>query len=245
MRRAGLPHARRGPLLHGSEGPHRARPLPGRVGGDARPTSRSRRPLRASGSRSASRIASASACRRSSRSSIYTHPETGFPLAICDGRYHTVHAHGRLSGRVGEVARAPQLEGARDRRRRAHGRGRDRDVQRGLRLGRGARLEPVAVDARRVRRQVRRRGSRSRSAVDGPRGASSAAPTSSSRSRRRAEPIVRTSGSRPARTSRRSAPTRAATRSSTRASSSGRGSSSTTSASAARTARSTCRSRRA
>ena len=84
---------------------------------------------------------------------IYTHPETGFPLAICDGSYHTRHAHRRVGGGVGEMARPQGLEGARDRRRGQHGRGRDRDVQRGLRLGGGARLEPVAGDARRLRRE--------------------------------------------------------------------------------------------
>ena len=31
---------------------------------------------------------------------VYTHPETGFPLAICDGSHHTLDAHGRLGRRL-------------------------------------------------------------------------------------------------------------------------------------------------
>ena len=54
------------------------------------PTSRSRMPPPANGFRSASGTASGSTCRRSSRSSSTPIPETGFPLAIVDGSYHTV-----------------------------------------------------------------------------------------------------------------------------------------------------------
>ena len=34
---------------------------------------------------------------------IYTHPETGFPLAICDGSYHTVMRTGAVGRRLGEM----------------------------------------------------------------------------------------------------------------------------------------------
>ena len=37
---------------------------------------------------------------------VYTHPETGFPLAICDGSFPHAHAHRRVGGGLGEVARA-------------------------------------------------------------------------------------------------------------------------------------------
>ena len=35
---------------------------------------------------------------------IYTHPETGFPLAICDGSLSHGHAHRRVGRSFGEVA---------------------------------------------------------------------------------------------------------------------------------------------
>ena len=50
---------------------------------------------------------------------IYTHPETGFPLAICDGSYHTLMRTGASAAVLGEVARAQGLEGAGDPRQRA------------------------------------------------------------------------------------------------------------------------------
>src|SRR4029077_19508217 len=89
LRRTGLSHARRRPLLHGPEGSHRPRQISRRVGNDA----------------VLHRGAEAASCkwvsiRERNREKydlptvfsilIYTHPETGFPLAICDGSYHTV-----------------------------------------------------------------------------------------------------------------------------------------------------------
>ena len=75
---------------------------------------------------------------------IYTHPETGFPARDLRRLLPHGHAHRRLGGGLGEVAGAQGLEGARDRRRRPHGRRRARDLQRGLRLGGSAGLEPLA-----------------------------------------------------------------------------------------------------
>ena len=66
---------------------------------------------------------------------IYTHPETGFPLAICDGSLPHGDADRRRRRDVGEVAGPQGLEGARDCRRRPHGRGHARDLRHGLRLG--------------------------------------------------------------------------------------------------------------
>ena len=68
LRRAGLPHAWRGPLLHGPQGPHRARPLPRRMGGDAllyRGAACRRLQM---GVDPRDRTARTSTCRRSSRS---------------------------------------------------------------------------------------------------------------------------------------------------------------------------------
>ena len=62
-------------------------------------------------------------------------------------------AHGRLGSGLGEVARAEGLEGARDPRRGHVGRGHARHLRHGLRLGRGADLEPDAGVARPLRRR--------------------------------------------------------------------------------------------
>ena len=64
------------------------------------------------------------------------------------------HAHGRLVGSIGEVARAQGFEDARDRRGGPYGGGDASHVQRGLRLGAGPGLEPVGVDARPLRRRA-------------------------------------------------------------------------------------------
>ena len=96
LRRARLPDARPRPGLHGAEGAHRPRPLPGRVGGHA--------VLHRGARRRRARRADAAACKwvsiREDNATyelpavfsilVYTHPETGFPLAICDGSYHTL-----------------------------------------------------------------------------------------------------------------------------------------------------------
>src|SRR3989442_9056909 len=89
MRRAGLQDARRGPVPHGSEGSYRLDKYPGEW--EAMP--------------SYIEEPEAAACkwvsiREQNRERfdlptvfsilIYTHPETGFPLAICDGSFHTV-----------------------------------------------------------------------------------------------------------------------------------------------------------
>ena len=75
---------------------------------------------------------------------IYTHPETGFPLAICDGSYHTLMRTGASAACLGALARAQGLEGARDPRQRARRPGIARHVRHGVRVGGGADLEPDA-----------------------------------------------------------------------------------------------------
>jgi len=68
LRRASVPHARRGPVRHGTEGHIVLDKYPGEW--EAMPSYiEAPRPLRASGFRSASRTGSASICRPSSRSS--------------------------------------------------------------------------------------------------------------------------------------------------------------------------------
>ena len=128
-------------------------------GRSCRRTSRSPRRRRASGSRSA----------RTTREYelpavfsilIYTHPETGFPLAICDGSYHTLMRTGASAAVLGEVARAQGLEGARDPRQRARRPGDARDLRRrcssGTRCGSGAgRRSRSTASSRRRRRSTR------------------------------------------------------------------------------------------
>ena len=50
---------------------------------------------------------------------IYTHPETGFPLAICDGSYHTLMRTGASAAVSAKWLAREGLEGARDPRQRA------------------------------------------------------------------------------------------------------------------------------
>ena len=98
---------------------------------------------------------------------IYTHPETGFPLAICDGSYHTLMRTGASAACLGEVARAQGLEGARDPRQRAR-RPRARSPpatrsSRGRRCGSGAgRRSRSTASSPSRRRSTRTCGSRAR-----------------------------------------------------------------------------------
>ncbi len=165
---------------------------------------------------------------------VYTHPETGFPLAICDGVAPHDDAYRLLRGGLGEVARAQGLEGARRSSARARvgqgvlatcepvfpweevrvwsrsaGGGRPVPREPGAALSRPAITGVDRSRAGRARRR-RRRHRHARARLD----------------RRRRVDL------RPARISPLSAPTSRASRSSTRGSSSGRASSSTTSASA-------------
>ena len=83
---------------------------------------------------------------------IYTHPETGFPLAICDGSYHTVMRTGaaaavsakwlarKNSKKLAIVGAGHMAEGTLA------------TCDDGVCLGRGPNLEPLAGDARRIRR---------------------------------------------------------------------------------------------
>ena len=50
---------------------------------------------------------------------IYTHPETGFPLAICDGSYHTLMRTGASAAVSAKWLARQGFEGARDPRERA------------------------------------------------------------------------------------------------------------------------------
>ena len=75
---------------------------------------------------------------------IYTHPETGFPLAICDGSFHTLMRTGasaavsaRWLARKDSKVLAVLGTGS-------VGRGHARHLRRGLRLGGRPRLEPDA-----------------------------------------------------------------------------------------------------
>ena len=83
---------------------------------------------------------------------IYTHPETGFPLAICDGSYHTVMRTGAAAAVSAKwMARKNStrlaIVGA------GHmGRRNACDLQRSVQVGAGVYLEPLAEDARRIRR---------------------------------------------------------------------------------------------
>ena len=150
---------------------------------------------------------------------IYTHPETGFPLAICDGSYHTVM-------RTGAAAAVSAKWLAR------------KNSKKLAIVGAGHMAEGTLATCETVfawdevsvwsRSQptldefVKTQGSEISAFPDFMLRAiskrSCAAPMLSLRSRRRASRWSRTSGSRRARTSRRSAPTRAATRNSIRAS---------------------------
>ena len=245
MRRAGVPHARRGPVLHGPEGPHRARPLSGRVGGDA--------------------VVHRGARGRGVQVGVDPRAE---PRALrpADGVLDPdLHApRDGLPARDLRRLATTRSCGPAPRRpcRRSGSRGRTRRCSRSWARGTWPRArsrpattvfawEEVRVWSRtqatldRFAEKYDDRFSFALFTLHGPR-------ERRRRRRRRRHAHARARADRPRRvdqarrrTSRRSAPTRAATRSSTRASSSGRGSSSTTSASAERTARSTCRSRRA
>ena len=63
---------------------------------------------------------------------IYTHPETGFPLAIVDGSYHTVMRTGSAAAVSAKWMARKDSRMLAHRRRRPHGRGRARHLQRGL-----------------------------------------------------------------------------------------------------------------
>ncbi len=78
---------------------------------------------------------------------IYTHPGDRLPAG--DLRRQPSHgdAHRVGCGGLGKVAGAQGLEGVGHRRRGAHGRRRARHLQRGIPLGGGAGLEPVAGNA--------------------------------------------------------------------------------------------------
>ena len=91
---------------------------------------------------------------------IYTHPETGFPLAICDGSYHTLMRTGASAAVSAKwLARKDSkvlaILGSGQRRR-----GHARDLRHGVRVGRGAHLEPDAGVGRPLPRRARRRSTR-------------------------------------------------------------------------------------
>ena len=110
---------------------------------------------------------------------IYTHPETGFPLAICDGSYHTVMRTGAAA-----AVSAKYLARKNSKRLAIVGAGHmavwhARHLQRGLQVAGGAGVEPHAKDPRRLRsasssRSIRHFAIRS---LDATSSASSTAPT--------------------------------------------------------------------
>ena len=165
LRRARLPHARPRPRVHGAEGPHRARPLPGRVGGDAvldrgarggglqvGLDPRGQREVRAAGRLLDPRLHA---------------PRDRLPARDLRRLAPHADAHGRVGRRLGEVAGAQGLEGARDPRHRQRRQGDARHLRR--RLRRGTRCASGA-------------GRRSRSTASWPR---SSRPTRTSSSRAR------------------------------------------------------------
>ena len=77
---------------------------------------------------------------------IYTHPETGFPLAICDGSYHTVMRTGAAAAVSAKWMARKDSQTACDRRRRPYGRRHACDLQRDFCLGGGPGVEPDASD---------------------------------------------------------------------------------------------------
>ena len=85
---------------------------------------------------------------------VYTHPETGFPLAICDGSYHTLMRTGASAAVSAKWLARPRLERARDPRHGQRRRGHARHLRHGLRVGRGADLEPLAGVGRPVPRRA-------------------------------------------------------------------------------------------
>ena len=147
LRRAGLSHARREALLHGSESHIVLDKYPGEW--EAMP--------------SYIEEPEAAACkwvsiRERNREKydlptvfsilIYTHPETGFPLAICDGSYHTVMRTGAAGAVSAKWMARKNSKAPGHRRCRSHGRGHACHLQRGLRVGGGAGMEPLPGDTR-------------------------------------------------------------------------------------------------
>ena len=143
LRRAGLPDARRGPFLHGPQGPHRAAAVPRRMGGDA--------------------VLHRGAARRRLQMGVdpRTEPRAVQPAhRLLDPDLHPPRdrlparhrrrqlPHGdadrRRRGGLGEMDGAEEFAEARHRRRRPHGGGRARHLQRGLPVGGGARSGAAA-----------------------------------------------------------------------------------------------------
>jgi alanine dehydrogenase len=82
---------------------------------------------------------------------VYTHPETGFPLAICDGSYHTLMRTGASAAVSAKWLAPARTRERRDRRQRAGAGGRSPPAEH-VRLAGGADLEPTRGDARPVPR---------------------------------------------------------------------------------------------
>ena len=113
---------------------------------------------------------------------IYTHPETGFPLAIVDGSYHTVMRTGAAAAVSAKWMARKDSQRARDRRRRPHGRRRARHLQRGVSLVGGPRVEPQRRRRSTISSTSSSRNTRaSRSSLDAISNRRCAAPTSWSR----------------------------------------------------------------
>ncbi len=111
---------------------------------------------------------------------IYTDPETGFPLAICDGSHPHADADGGLRGSLGEMARPEGFDRARDRRHRQRRKGHARNVRRRLPVPRSSGLEQDEGIARAIPGRGAALVSAPRAqAFHGPRAGRSMVPTSS------------------------------------------------------------------
>ena len=75
---------------------------------------------------------------------IYTHPETGFPLAICDGSYHTLMRTGASAAVSAKWLARPDSKVLAILGSGLVGRGNARDLRHGVRVGGRAALEPDA-----------------------------------------------------------------------------------------------------
>ena len=97
---------------------------------------------------------------------VYTHPETGFPLAICDGSYHTLMRTGASAAVSGEVARAAGLDAcSRSSATGSVGEGTLATCDTVFAWERGAGLEPLAGVGRPLPRRAGRRATRTSALV--------------------------------------------------------------------------------
>ena len=155
---------------------------------------------------------------------VYTHPETGFPLAICDGSHHTLMRTGASAAVSAKWLARKDSDRARDRGHRKRRQGHARHLRCRLPFPRGARLEQDAGVARSFRGGGAAPLSAPRAqAVHGSRAGGARSRRRRDRDARAAAGSSTTAGSSRAPTSRPSGPISRASRSSTRASCKGQG----------------------